>query len=182
MADIRDSSRIRGVRFVSFQPHRDERGEFLETFRKSWFPERDWDDVQSNRSLSAGNVLRGIHYHMHQVDYWVPLSGRIQVGLVDLRSGSPTHGNHELLEIEGDRPVGVFVPPGVGHGFLSLTPSVLIYLVDRYYDPEDELGVAWNDPDLGLEWKTKSPILSPRDTSNPRLRDIPAELHPRWED
>ena len=181
MPEIRESSRIHGVRTVSFEPHRDERGEFIETFRRSWFPERAWDDVQSNRSISAENVLRGLHYHLRQADYWIPLSGRIQVGLVDLRKGSPTNGNTELFEVGEDRPRGVFVPPGVGHGFLTLSPSVLFYMVDRYYDPEDELGVAWNDPDVGLEWGTSSPLLSPRDRSNPRLKDIAAERLPLWE-
>jgi dTDP-4-dehydrorhamnose 3,5-epimerase len=77
-----------------------------------------------------------------------------------------------------DRNVGLFIPIGVAHGFLALVNSTLTYLVNEYYDGADELGVAWNDPDLGLDWGIEEPVLSPRDLRNPRLRDIPPDLLP----
>jgi dTDP-4-dehydrorhamnose 3,5-epimerase len=76
--------------------------------------------------------------------------------------------------------VGVFIPPGVGHGFSALTQATLTYLVDQYYNPADELGVMWNDPDIAADWGITDPIVSERDRNNPLRRDIPATLRPRW--
>jgi dTDP-4-dehydrorhamnose 3,5-epimerase len=73
----------------------------------------------------------------------------------------------------------VYVPEGVAHGFLALTDAVLTYVVDNYFDGTDEFGVAWDDPDIAMPWGTTSPFLSPRDRSNPRLRDIPEDSLPR---
>ena len=81
MVEIRDSALIRGVRQVRLEVHGDGRGWFLETFRKTWFPERDWHDVQVNLSTSGPGILRGLHYHLRQGDYWFPVSGRIRGGV-----------------------------------------------------------------------------------------------------
>jgi dTDP-4-dehydrorhamnose 3,5-epimerase len=78
-----------------------------------------------------------------------------------------------------DDQLGLFIPIGVAHGFLALTDATLTYVVDNYYDGRDEFGVAWNDPDLGLDWGTSTPTISPRDQANPRLRDIPAAALPK---
>lgn len=178
MPEIRESSLIAGVKFARFQSYTDDRGRFLETFRREWFPERTWNEVQGNRSDSRAGVLRGLHFHLKQIDYWVPFSGRIRVGLVDVRQSSPTRGAKEMLEIGEDNLVGIYVPIGVAHGFLALTDSTLTYVVDMYFDGTDEYGVAWDDPDIAMPWGTTSPILSPRDVNNPRLRDIPPEALP----
>jgi dTDP-4-dehydrorhamnose 3,5-epimerase len=179
MPEIRESSLIAGVKFVHLESFSDERGQFLETFRREWFPERAWDHVQGNRSDSREGVLRGLHFHRRQIDYWVPFAGRMRVGLFDLRRGSPTYRARETMEIGEDNLVGVYVPEGVAHGFLALTDAVLTYVVDNYFDGTDEFGVAWDDPDIAMPWGTTSPILSPRDRSNPRLRDIPEDSLPR---
>jgi dTDP-4-dehydrorhamnose 3,5-epimerase len=176
---VRESERIAGVKIVSLTEFADERGRFLETFRRSWFPERTWDHVQANRSDSRKDVLRGLHFHHHQVDYWYLVGGRIRVGLHDLRRSSPTRGASETLVMGMDDPVGVFVPVGVAHGFLALEDSTLTYLVDEYYDASDEHGVAWNDPDVGIDWGIDEPLLSARDVANPRLREIPEDALPR---
>lgn len=176
--EIRESSVISGVKTVPLAMLQDERGAFQETFRKEWFPEREWKDVQSNLSVSHKGVLRGLHYHRHQVDYWYPVSGRIRVGLYDLRRGSSTRGAREVLEMTADDPFGLFVPVGVTHGFLALTDASLAYLVDNYYDGSDEHGIAWNDPEIGIDWGVKDPILSPRDLANPLLRDLTPDLLP----
>ncbi len=181
MIEIRESSRIRGVKFAVLKPFSDERGRFLETFRREWFPERNWEAVQGNRSDSREGVLRGLHYHRRQIDYWVPMAGRIRIALVDIRRGSPTRGGREVIDLDEQEPMGVFVPVGVAHGFLALTDCTLAYVVDNYYDGDDELGVAWNDPDLGVPWGIDAPILSGRDRGNPLLRAIPEGELPEWE-
>jgi dTDP-4-dehydrorhamnose 3,5-epimerase len=94
------------------------------------------------------------------------------VGLADLREGSSTYGRGQLLEIGDQNAMGVFIPPGVAHGYLALTHATLIYLVDRYYDPTDEAGVAWNDPTLALPWGIADPFLSERDRILPRLSEL----------
>src|SRR5918912_4371261 len=100
------------------------------------------------------------------------------VALHDLRASSPTDGQTLILEIgEHDRR-GVYIPPGIAHGFYALTDMTITYLVDHYYDPADELGVAWDDPALQIVWPTADPELSQRDRTNPRRGAIPADLRP----
>lgn len=181
MAEIVASDKIEGVKFAELHPVTDARGRFMETFRQAWFPERSWAVVQTNRSDSVAGVLRGLHYHFRQVDYWYVPRGTIRVGLADLRIDSPTFGVSQVLEIGDEQPVGVFIPTGVAHGFLALTDATLTYLVDNYYDGADELGVAWDDPQLAVAWRAESPILSDRDRRNPRLRDIPEDALPRMD-
>lgn len=157
----------------------DARGAFMETFRREWFPWVNWDRIQGNCSLSAAGVLRGLHYHHRQIDYWFVTHGMIRVGLVDLRPSSPAYLRGTTLEIGDDNRIGLFIPSGVAHGFYALTDATLTYLVNNYYDGSDELGVAWDDPALGVEWNADAPMLSGRDQQNPRLADIPAERLPR---
>jgi len=178
MAQIEESNVIRDVFMVSLVPYQDERGRFVETFRKTWFPQRKWEAVQGNASYSRAGVLRGLHYHHRQIDYWFVPSGSVRVGLWDLRASSPTNRAVQMLEIGDTNFTGVYIPTGVAHGFLALTDVILTYLVDNYYDASDEHGVAWNDPEIELDWGTASPQLSPRDAANPLLRDIPADLLP----
>ncbi len=172
------SDSIDGVKFVRVHAFGDERGRFMETFRKEWFPERSWATVQVNRSDSAAGVLRGLHYHFHQVDYWFVVRGTIRVGLADLRRRSPTENASQVVEIGDDNLMGVFIPPGVAHGFYALTDATLTYLVDNYYDGADELGVAWDDPTLAVPWDVNDPLLSARDQANPRLEEIKEERRP----
>ena len=80
MPDIRESAVIAGVQIVELRPFSDPRGRFIETFRKEWFPQRSWDVIQTNRSDSKANVLRGLHYHYEQVDYWYVANGRLRAG------------------------------------------------------------------------------------------------------
>ena len=171
----RTDCNIEGVFSLDLQVFGDERGRFSELFRDEWFPERTWDKVQVNRSHSAANILRGLHYHHLQADYWHPLSGTIRVGLYDLRPGSPTYKTAETLDISGGDFTGLFIPPGVAHGFYSVTDLTLIYVVDNYYDGADELGVAWNDPVVGLDWGLAAglePVISERDATNPLLKNL----------
>ena len=120
----------------------------------------------------------GLHYHLHQADYWYFTKGQARVVLHDLREGSPTDGATLQLDIGDDDGRGVFIPPGVAHGFAALTDLTITYLVDQYYNPDDELGVAWDDPEIGADWGVTDPMLSDRDRNNPRRADIPAGRQP----
>jgi dTDP-4-dehydrorhamnose 3,5-epimerase len=134
--------------------------------------------MQSNRSESKANVLRGLHYHFWQIDYWYVVNGDIRVGMVDLRPSSPTYMVVETLEIGEHNNVGVFIPVGVAHGFVALTDATLTYLVNNYYNGADERGVAWNDPTINIPWGIEYPLISDRDKQNRLLKDIPPDELP----
>jgi len=175
---ISDSQIIEGVQIANLQVYADARGQFMEMFRREWFPQVNWERTQSNRSQSKAGVLRGLHYHFQQVDYWHVVQGTIRAGLVDLRPHSPTHKAAQLVELSADKPLGLFVPVGVAHGFYAVTDCILIYFVNNYYDSSDEHGVAWDDPEIGLAWGAEAPLISQRDATNPRMKDIPAQAMP----
>ena len=176
MASFAVSGAIEGVVVVTPDVHADERGRFVETYRRSWFP-LGREMVQGNRSdRQAGSVV-GLHFHLHQADYWYVTRGRARVVLHDLRVGSPTERTTTTLELGGEEERGVFIPPGVAHGFAALTDLTLTYLVDGYYNPEDELGVAWDDVEIAADWGVEGPVLSERDRRNPRRGELdPARL------
>lgn len=181
MTVIESLPQISGVQIARLQSYADERGRFMETFRKEWFPQRSWSNLQCNRSDSKTGVLRGLHYHHGQVDYWYAPYGRLQVALVDIRTGSPTFLNSATLEMGAESEIGLYIPSGVAHGFLALTDVTLLYTVDSYYDGgKDEWGVAWNDAQFGLNWALGEPVLSERDLKNPTLSEIPAPALPRF--
>ncbi len=158
------------------QVHADPRGSFTETYRREWLPEGAREMVQGNVSRSRAGVLRGPHLHRRQADYWVVIEGRAFVGLVDLRSGSPTEGERRELTLDAAEPSGLYIPPGVAHGFYAETDLILHYLVDAYHDGTDEFGIAWDDPELGIAWPTTQPLLSERDRTNPPLAEAIVHL------
>ncbi len=178
MPKVIESEVITGVVIVEPDAHGDERGRFVETYRRSWFA-HGREMVQANRSDRQANTVVGLHYHLHQADYWYVPRGRAQVVLHDLREGSPTDGATLEVEIGEDSDKGVFIPPGVAHGFAALTDLTITYLVDSYYNPKDELGVAWDDPEIGANWGVDEPILSERDRSNPRRAKVPSDRRPQ---
>ena len=94
--------------------------------------------------------------------------------------GSPTEGEIYSIDLTGDNNLGLYIPPGVAHGFSATTDMILTYLVDNYYNQADELGVAWNDPIIGAKWSVQNPILSARDNTNPYLEDIEITKMPVW--
>ncbi len=180
MASIKDSNLIAGVQLVEIEAHGDQRGRFAEVFRKEWFPQRSWDDVQWSRSESRAGTLRGLHFHHRQIDYWHCALGTMRVGLLDLRVDSPTRGVGQVVELNQQELGAIFIPIGVAHGFYAVTDVMLFYLVDNYYDGTDEFGVAWDDEDAKLDWRVSGELtLSERDRNNPPMRDIPAGQLPR---
>lgn len=158
---------IDGVVVRGLTVHRDERGAFTETFRKEWVA-GSREMIQANRGDRQAGCVVGLHFHRRQADWWYLVAGTARVVLHDLRVGSPTEGRTDAFELRADEPQGVYIPPGVAHGFASLTDVTLTYLVDGYYDPADELGVAWDDPAIAADWGVTDPVLSARD------RDLPA--------
>jgi dTDP-4-dehydrorhamnose 3,5-epimerase len=178
MPTITESEVIADVMVVEPDRHGDERGRFVETYRRSWFP-LGREMVQGNRSEKQAGAVVGLHYHLHQADYWYVLRGRARVVLHDLRASSATDGATLTIDLDGDEDRGLFIPPGVAHGFASLTDLTLWYLVDSYYNPDDELGVAWDDPAIGADWGVTDPVISDRDSKNPRRDAIEAALMPR---
>ena len=179
MAEITESATITGVWHVLPDVHGDERGFFVETYRRSWFA-HGREMIQGNRGDRRAGAVVGLHFHLHQADYWYVPNGTARVVLHDLRSGSPTEGVTECFDLGGALHPGVFIPPGIAHGFASLTDVTITYLVDGYYNSSDELGVAWDDPEIAGDWGVTDAVLSNRDRANPLRRDIPAGRRPAW--
>jgi dTDP-4-dehydrorhamnose 3,5-epimerase len=183
-------SRLAGVRYGRIQRHEDDRGSFRELWRASSIGALEPEDagaaagsvarfVQSNLSTSSPGVLRGLHYHRRQLDYWVVSSGRAFVALVDVRpvmDGREGAALVEARELIADD--WVVIPAGVAHGFLALEPLEVFYLVTNEFDGSDELGFAWDDPAVGVPWPVLDvtadgrPILSERDQTNPSLAKL----------
>lgn len=177
---IKESDLINDVQIVTLPEFADERGVFSEIFRCEWFPQVSWDNLQSNRSKSKANVLRGLHYHFKQIDYWYVPQGKIRAALLDLRPNSPTFKQIQTIEMGEENNVGLFIPIGVAHGFYAHTACTLIYYVNNYYDNSDEFGVKWDDPAFAIDWgNTEAPLISERDETNPLMANIPAEIMPK---
>jgi dTDP-4-dehydrorhamnose 3,5-epimerase len=185
VATIAPSQLIEGVVVVEPDIHGDERGIFIETYRRQWFP-GGREMIQGNRGDRRQGAVVGLHYHLHQADYWYVPFGRARVVLHDLRLGSATDGATLTIDL-GSEPGtagvdhdhrGIYIPPGVAHGFAALTDMTITYLVDGYYNPADELGVAWDDPEIAADWGVGEPVLSARDQANPRRAGLPADRRP----
>ena len=172
------SAEIEGVFIVEPDVHADDRGRFVETYRRQWLP-LGREMVQANRSERQAGAVVGLHYHLHQADYWYVLRGTARVVLHDLREGGATDRATSVIDLTGSEDRGLFIPPGVAHGFAALTDVLLWYLVDGYYNPADELGLLWNDPAVGVDWGLQDPTLSERDQANPLRSKIPEGLRPR---
>jgi dTDP-4-dehydrorhamnose 3,5-epimerase len=170
MADPLETD-IDGVILVSLTRHPDDRGTMTEVFRREWIP-GGREMVQANLSRSRPNVLRGLHFHRRQADYWCVLDGEALVGLFDLRRGSPTEGVSAAIRLGSEDLRSLYIPRGVAHGFHTPSGLLLQYMVDEAYSGTDEFGVAWDDPELGIAWGASDPVISDRDRSNPSLAEV----------
>ena len=159
----------------------DARGFFVELYNKRTLAAHglQFDFVQDNVSLSAqSGTIRGLHFQpppSAQAKLVSVLSGAILDVFVDIRAGSPTYGRHVAIELTSENGLQALVPHGFAHGFCSLANETLVqYKVDAHYDPERDLGLLWNDPDLGIEWPLEGriPVMSDKDQKLPRLAEI----------
>ncbi len=181
---IRLPSRLAGPILVQPARFPDRRGYFEETFRRDAYREigMEADFVQDNHSRSARGTLRGLHFQHRpgQAKLVTVLKGRIQDVVVDLRRGSATFGSWESFFLDDETGQQLYVPLGFAHGFLVLTETAdVIYKVSAYYDSQEEAGLAWDDPTVGVAWQVADPHLSERDRANPRLAEIKEGL-PQW--
>jgi len=178
MPTVTESQHIDGVHLVEPEIHGDQRGIFIETYRREWFP-NGREMVQGNRANRQAGAVVGLHYHLHQADYWYVPFGTARVVLHDLREGGPTDANTLAFDLSGENHQGVYIPPGVAHGFAAVTDMTITYLVDGYYNAADELGLMWNDAAVEADWGITEPVLSARDQANPS-RDALGARRPYW--
>jgi len=171
---------IPDVVIIDPQVHGDERGYFVETFKQDKLEEFLGFKVsfcQDNESKSSKGVLRGLHYQLAPVGQTKlvrVIRGSVLDVAVDIREGSPTFGKHVAVELNAENKRQLFVPRGFAHAFVVLEDdTVFAYKVDNYYSPENDRGVSFNDPAIGIDWKIdiSSLKLSDKDTRQPLLKD-----------
>ncbi|WJW76723.1 dTDP-4-dehydrorhamnose 3,5-epimerase [Thiohalobacter sp. IOR34] len=157
--------------------HGDARGFFLETWHARKYAAQGLDAafVQDNHSRSRRGVLRGLHYQLNQPQGKLVrvVSGSVFDVAVDIRKGSPTFGQWVGIELSGDNHRQFYVPPGFAHGFCVLSESAdFLYKCTDYYAPEDEHGILWNDPAIGIDWPARDFLISEKDAKNGLLGEM----------
>ncbi|MBR3411449.1 MAG: dTDP-4-dehydrorhamnose 3,5-epimerase [Bacteroidales bacterium] len=172
---------IPGVLIIEPRVFGDSRGYFFESFNLREFTEKvgfDVSFVQDNESMSCYGVVRGIHFQcppFAQSKLVRVVKGRVLDVAVDIRKGSPTYGKYEAVELSAENHRQFFMPRGIAHGFSVLSDEVVFqYKCDNYYAPQSEGAIAWDDPDLAIDWRIPADkvILSEKDSHHARLCDI----------
>lgn len=178
----RIETKLQGAVILEPEVHGDHRGYFMESYNRARMEQLGLgiEFVQDNQSLSAmPGVIRGLHYQLNpkaQTKLVRVLNGAIYDVIVDIRKSSPTFGQWIGVTLTEHNKRQLLVPQGMAHGFCTLVPNTLVhYKVDEYYSAEHDRGIAWNDPDLGIDWPAVRPILSEKDMKQPRL--INAEMN-----
>ena len=179
-----DAARLKGLVLVEPDVHSDERGFFVETYQADRYAAAGIDTsfVQDNHSRSGLGTLRGLHFQTDpgQAKLVRCARGRIRDVVVDLRRSSSTCGESETFELDDLTHRQLYVPVGFAHGFVVLSEVAdVIYKVTSVYDPQTEAGVAWDDPELAIDWGVEAPLVSERDRANPPLERIRDHL-PDW--
>ena len=177
---------IQGVVIIEPRIFGDSRGYFFESFSEKNFKEQvaDVDFVQDNESKSCYGVVRGLHFQKPpygQAKLVRVVKGRVLDVAVDLRKGSPTYGKYVAVELSEDNHRQFFVPRGFAHGFAVLSEEAIFqYKCDNYYAPQAEGALAWDDPDVAIDWgvPAESVILSEKDCKHPRLKDLDSPFEP----
>jgi dTDP-4-dehydrorhamnose 3,5-epimerase len=150
---------IDGVRVQPISLWPDDRGYFLEILRFGHGPAGDFPEnsTQISAALSYPGTIKAFHFHRYQTDYWAPVTGMLQVALVDLRAGSPALGRRNTFYLGTLRPWQLLIPPGVAHGYkvLGAEPAVLVYVTNRFYNPEDEGRIPHDHPGIQYDWETQ---------------------------
>ena len=175
------ATRLQGPILLEPRAFRDERGFFQESFRASALAEHGISHpfVQDNHSRSTQGVLRGMHFQVGegQAKLVRCARGAILDVVVDIRAGSPTFGQWEAHVLDDERHHQLYVPVGFGHGFAVLSDLAdVTYLLSSLYDPLTESGIAWDDPDVGVDWQVEEPLLSERDKNGPKLAEVAETL------
>ncbi len=174
-------TKLDGVVLIEPVVHGDERGFMLESYSREAWAELgvEVEFVQHNHSRSSKGTLRGIHFQTEpgQAKLVRCARGEILDVAVDLRRDSPTHGRWEAHVLDDVKHRQLFVPVGFGHGFAVLSETAdVAYQVSSYYDPATEAGIAWDDPEVGVDWQVSDPLLSERDRRAPTLAEIADSL------
>jgi dTDP-4-dehydrorhamnose 3,5-epimerase len=177
----RIETRIDGLALIEAKAHGDERGFLVESFSAERWAELgvDVEFVQDNHSRSSKNILRGLHFQTEpgQAKLVRCVRGAIWDVAVDLRRNSPTYGQWEGYELSDENQRQLFVPVGFGHGFCVLSDLAdVTYKLSSYYDAATEAGIAWDDPDVAVEWPIADPQTSERDRTAPKLATIADQL------
>lgn len=173
---------IEGVYIIEPKVFGDERGYFMETYRESDFREAglDYKFVQDNQSRSRKGVLRGLHYQRNfpQAKLVRVISGVVFDVAVDLRKNSPTYGKWVGAILSSENKRMLMIPRGFAHGFVVLSDTAeFVYKCDEMYHPEDEGGILWNDPNIGIVWPyQEDPLLSEKDKKHPTLKESKVEF------
>jgi dTDP-4-dehydrorhamnose 3,5-epimerase len=161
IVDPNSNRLIDGVKIERLQVYPDDRGFFFEVARlgnpgiaEQMVP-GDGKKMQISTTVTYPNTIKAIHFHFEQTDLWVPVKGMLQVFLCDLRVGSRTWGAVNTLYIGNFRQWSILIPPGIGHGYkaLGVEPIHLVYLTDRYYNPDDEGRIHHAHPDIAYDWE-----------------------------
>ena len=171
---------IAGLLIIEPDVHGDARGYFLETWHEQRYREAGLEThfVQDNLSLSRRGILRGLHFQNPgaQGKLVSVLEGEVFDVAVDLRRSSPTFGRWNGLKLSGETKRQFYIPPGFAHGFLVLSETALFhYKCTMPYSSKDELTLAWDDPEVGIRWPEKNPILSAKDQRGMHLRELPPD-------
>jgi len=179
-------TKLPGVIVLEPDVFSDERGHFLETWNRTRYENAGIPGhfVQDNISFSKKGVLRGLHfqYPQSQGKLIQVLSGQVVDVAVDIRVGSPTFGQWISEVVSDANHKQIYIPPGFAHGYCATSKTaVFSYKCTDFYNPASENGIIWNDPDLNIDWPTKKPILSIKDSSYARLKDLVSENMPHFE-
>jgi dTDP-4-dehydrorhamnose 3,5-epimerase len=175
---IFEQTPLKSVWIIKPHVHGDNRGSFLETFRKNLFREHgvEFEFVQDNISTSLKGTIRGLHYQLppaSQTKLIMVPHGRILDVAVDMRQNSPTFGKHFTSELSSENRHMILIPSGFAHGFSVLSDEATVfYKCNNYYNKELERGVRWDDPDLGIDWGVEEPVLSKKDKNQPLFGDL----------
>jgi dTDP-4-dehydrorhamnose 3,5-epimerase len=170
-----------GIVIVEPTVHRDARGFFVETFHEERYGRAGIHArfVQDNHSRSTHGTLRGLHcqWRRPQAKLVRVIEGEIYDVAVDIRRGSPSFGRWFGIALSAENFLQCFIPEGFAHGFCVTSAVAQVeYKCTDFYDPEGELGIAWDDPAIGIEWPVENPTLSPRDAHHPRLEQVVEHL------
>jgi dTDP-4-dehydrorhamnose 3,5-epimerase len=172
-------TRLEGPILLQPTVHRDERGFFIESYRREALADLGVPEefVQDNHSRSSKGIVRGMHFQPGMAKLVRCSRGEVVDVLVDIRKGSPTFGEWEAFTLDDETLRHLYCPDGFAHGF-CVTSDVadVVYKCSAYYNPKTESGIAYNDPDIGIEWPDVELIPSDRDASAPRLSDVESEL------